>query len=132
MSHRRIAGTIVISDGVIHDVPRDLQQLGFDAPVHLLMTGQPDEGDRRLTVTEAPTFGIVDKDVTIKLRVDDLPQSTPGGDATVTLMRDGEPLPSVNVPVGTEQEVTLRLEHGGPTVFEVAVAAGPRELSLRT
>ncbi len=130
LSHRRIAGTIVISDGMIHDVPRDARQLGFDAPLHLLLTGQSDEGDRRLTVTEAPTFGLVDKDVAIKLHVDDLPEPAAGAEATVTVMRDGEPLPPVRMTVGAEQEILLPLEHGGPTVFEIAVAAGPRELSL--
>jgi len=46
----RIAGAIVISDGQIHDVPADLDALGFHAPVHLLLSGLPDEADRRLVV----------------------------------------------------------------------------------
>ncbi len=35
----RIAGAVIISDGQIHDVPADLDALGFHAPVHLLLTG---------------------------------------------------------------------------------------------
>jgi hypothetical protein len=60
---RRIAGTVFISDGQVHDVPSGLKDLGFDAPVHLLLTGTADEIDRRLTVTKAPTYGLVDSDV---------------------------------------------------------------------
>ena len=32
------------------------------APLHVLLSGQPDEGDRRLVVTQAPSFGIVGKE----------------------------------------------------------------------
>ncbi|HEX7199170.1 MAG TPA: hypothetical protein VF213_06815, partial [Dongiaceae bacterium] len=50
----RIAGSIFISDGQIHDVPADLDTLGFHAPVHLLLTGLPNEADRRLVMVASP------------------------------------------------------------------------------
>ena len=130
VSRRRIAGVIALSDGEVHDAPADLAALGFDAPVHLLLTGRPDEGDRRLAVTEAPSYGLVGKEIELKLRVDDLPQA--GGAATTALRisRDGEAMPAVPFAVGTEQSLTLMLEHAGPTVFELEVDAGPQELSL--
>src|SRR3954468_22578254 len=51
---RRLAGVITISDGQVHDLPAVPQGspeqgiksvLGFDAPIHLLMTGNPKQGD---------------------------------------------------------------------------------------
>ena len=139
---RRIAGVVVISDGQVHDVPADLQELGFDAPVHALLSGRPDEGDRRLMVTEAPSYGIVNKEIAMTVRVDDLlgdlredsqadPSGTAGaGLAQVTVTQDGQPLDPLSVPVGVDYEILLELEHGGLTVFEIAVEPGPRELSL--
>ena len=44
----RLAGVIMITDGQVHDVPKSAAQLGFDAPVHALLTGAPDEFDRRI------------------------------------------------------------------------------------
>jgi hypothetical protein len=130
----RIAGIVVLSDGEIHDVPADLAKLGYDAPVHLLLTGRPDEGDRRLTLVRAPSFGLVGKPVTMTLRVDDLvgPQGAApaGGSATVTLTRDGERLASMPVEIGKDTDISVPLDHGGQTVFEFAVEAGPKELSL--
>src|SRR5262245_45118850 len=35
----RVAGVIMITDGQVHDVPKSAQALGFDAPVHALLTG---------------------------------------------------------------------------------------------
>ncbi|WP_119459189.1 hypothetical protein [Rhodospirillaceae bacterium SYSU D60014] len=132
---RRVAGVVVITDGQVHDVPADLQELGFDAPVHALLSGRADEGDRRLMVTEAPSYGIVNKEIAMTVRVDDLrgeglPDAEVSGLAQVTVTQDGEPLDPLSIPIGVDYEILLELEHGGPTVFEIAVEQGPRELSL--
>ena len=69
----RLAGVLILSDGQIHDVPPDLEGLGIDAPLHLLLTGQRDEQDRRLLVEEVPSYGMVGDPQEITLRVDHLP-----------------------------------------------------------
>ena len=48
----RLAGVIMLTDGEVHDVPKSAAALGFDAPVHALLTGAPDEFDRRIEVLE--------------------------------------------------------------------------------
>src|SRR5262249_19217874 len=134
VSGARVAGVVVVSDGEVHDVPADLAKLGYDAPVHLLLTGRPDEGDRRLTLVRAPSFGLVGKPVTMTLRVDDL--SGPQGaapaatSANVTLTRDGEKLATMPIETGKDTDISVPLDHGGQTVFEFAAEPGPKELSL--
>src|SRR5580692_11184049 len=49
-----------------------------DAPLHVLLTGQPGEADRRLVIKDAPSFGIVGKDVQLNVRVEDLPDGGSG------------------------------------------------------
>ncbi|HEY7689488.1 MAG TPA: hypothetical protein VH835_12390 [Dongiaceae bacterium] len=126
---RRVAGAILISDGQIHDVPATLSQLGFNAPVHTLLSGQADDGDRRLLITKAPAYGIVDQDLQLSLRVDDL-GSAGGGRARVTLFQDGEYKDEMVLPIGVEHEMTMKLDRAGPTVLEFKVDKGPKELSL--
>jgi len=130
---RRLAGVITISDGQVHDLPPVPSQnaanvLGFDAPIHLLLTGDPKKGDRRLMLTEAPSFGLVGKPVDLKFRIDDL-GSDAGGNAMVTIRRDGQSLPPVTVPIGEEQTVELPIEHGGQNVFEISAEDGPQEIT---
>src|SRR5215510_2977933 len=36
----RVAGALFITDGRVHDVPGEAAQLGFNAPVHALITGR--------------------------------------------------------------------------------------------
>src|SRR6185503_15109701 len=39
----RVAGAIMITDGRVHDVPAEVAALGFNAPVHALITGTRNE-----------------------------------------------------------------------------------------
>ncbi len=57
----RIGGAIMITDGQIHDIPANPSGLGFNAPVHGLITGTPGEIDRRIQFVRAPRFGLTGK-----------------------------------------------------------------------
>jgi len=127
---QRVAGVIVVSDGQIHDVPESLEALGLDAPLHLLLTGEADEGDRRLIVNKAPSFGIVGRKLAVTLTVEDLPAAPGSRLARVTLRRDGGEEKTIHVPVGVERRIEFELDHRGPSVLEIEVEAGPRELTL--
>src|SRR5262249_28851105 len=111
----RIAGAGFISDGQIHDVPADIDELGFRAPVHLLLSGLPDEADRRLVMVASPSFGIVDKEVAFKLRVED-EAAVPGTLARIDIMKDGKPLPPTQVPIGADVPLNFTIDHGGQNI----------------
>src|SRR4030095_1984139 len=83
----RVAGAFLITDGRVHDIPANATALGFQAPVHALVTvprgarvhpppptppplgcrapvpalapGRRDERARRIAISAAPRFGIV-------------------------------------------------------------------------
>jgi len=127
LPRQRLAGAIMITDGQVHDLPSP-DRLGFDAPLHALITGEPGEADRRLVIANAPGFGLVGKDVALTLRVEDLPRG--GGQARVTLRKDGGASVTRTVPVGRDVTVQVPIDHGGPNVFEVEVEPGPHVLTL--
>ncbi|GAB4223912.1 MAG: hypothetical protein Tsb0032_27380 [Kiloniellaceae bacterium] len=128
--HQRVSAVILISDGQIHDLPESVASLGIEAPLHLLLTGRPDEGDRRLTITKAPSFGIVGDQLTLSLRVDDLPAAAAGGSARVVLRQDGVATQGIDARIGVEEQMTFELDHRGPAVLEIEVQPGPQELTL--
>ena len=123
----RIGGVFMITDGVVHDVPPSAAALGIHAPIHALITGHPGERDRRVELLDAPRFGIVGKDQTIALRVID----TAGGREPVVLnvRRDGVQIATIRAAPGARLSVPVRIEHGGPNVVELEVAALPDELT---
>src|ERR1700726_221855 len=84
----RVAGAFLITDGRVHDIPANAAALGFQAPVHALITGRKDERGRRIAVIAAPRFGIVGQTQTVTYRLDD--QGVTGERAKVVIRRDGE------------------------------------------
>ena len=132
---QRLAGIVMITDGQVHDVPAGSaaaisEQIG--APLHVLLSGQPDEGDRRLVIAGAPSFGLVGKEVTLTVRVEDLPEAQEGraGEARLTWRKDGGAPQQMTVPVGRDVPLAVPVDHGGPNVLELAVDPGPQELTL--
>ncbi|KZC98307.1 hypothetical protein [Oceanibaculum pacificum] len=124
---RRLAGVIALTDGQVHDT-QDAGELP-GAPVHTLLTGQRGEADRRLVIHQSPTFGMVGKEVAIRLSVEDesVAQGTP---VTLTLRRNGEAAQTAEVPANEEVEVAVMLDRGGQSIVEIDAEQGPRELTL--
>lgn len=117
----RVGGAIFITDGQIHDVPDLKQPLGFDAPVHGLITGKADEYDRRIEVRSGPRFGIVGEEQTVTFRVVD-DGKAPAGTADVTVSLNGNPLATERAEPGTDIPFTFKVPRGGSNILEFAVA----------
>jgi len=124
----RVAGAFLISDGRVHDVPANAQALGFQAPVHALITGRKDERDRRIAIVAAPRFGIVGQTQTITYRLDD--QGFSGEHARVAVRRDGETLNERNVLSGQTVSVDVEIKHAGPNIVEIEASPVENELTL--
>ena len=126
----RLAGIVMITDGEVHDVPPP-GRLGFAAPLHVLLTGQPGEGDRRLVVSQAPGFGLVGKDIQLTVRIEDQGRvPAPGARAQIMLRKDGGPANRLSLPIGTDQHISVPIDHGGSNVIELEAEPGPHELTL--
>jgi len=121
----RLAGVVMLTDGIVHDMPAT-QTLPFNAPLHALITGRPGERDRRIELVDAPRFGIVGRDQTIRVRVLDTGGNEP---ARLQVKRDGVPLTTLAAPVGQTVRVPIRVDHAGPNVVELEIAAQPGELT---
>ena len=124
----RIAGAIFITDGRVHDVPADIGALGFAAPVHALITGNPNEKDRRVVLVAAPRFGIVGKNQTISFRVED--EGVRASPAEVKISRDGELLDRRVVTAGRQTDIQVQITHAGQNIVEIEAAPLEGELTL--
>jgi len=122
----RIGGTILISDGVIEDVPKDKSALGFNAPLHALITGFAGERDRRVELVEAPPFGLVNRDLTLRVKVTD-----PGKADLIplTLHKDGKLIATIRAKPGDTVSLPLRIDHAGENIIEIEAEAAPDELT---
>ncbi|MDP6705915.1 MAG: hypothetical protein QF893_06200 [Alphaproteobacteria bacterium] len=126
----RVAGLVIVTDGQVHDRAEDLARFQPGGPVHVLLSGERNERDRRLVVEQAPLYGIVDEQLELTLRIEDQGAS-PGGHATVRISIDDQRAVALQLPVGRSSTVPFRLDHGGPTVIEIETEAGADELTAR-
>jgi hypothetical protein len=110
----RLAGIAAITDGQVHDLPTATPPV----PLHALIPAKGEEWDRRVRVLEAPAYGIVGHTLALRVVVEDLGHTAPGGTATLTLRRDGATPETRQVAVGEVQTIPIDIARAGPTVLE--------------
>ena len=123
----RLAGVMVLSDGLAHDQPDPERVPG--APVHALIVGDPDHGDRSLRIINAPRYGLVGKPAQFIIHIDDRGQPA-AANALVTLAVDGGKPLTARVAVGRDVKVTMPITKRGRNVVEIAVEPAAEELTL--
>ncbi len=127
----RIAAVVMITDGQVHDAPATGAEMPLPGPIHVLLTGAPGGGDRRIAIEQAPSYGLVDRKLSFNVRIDDLGlPADDRRDARLTVRQDGEEAGNFILPVGQTVPISFTLERAGPTVIEVEAAPGPQELTL--
>ena len=125
---QRRAGVIFISDGQIHDVPQNAGQFTQYGPVSVLLSGERNEKDRQIVITNAPSYGLVGQSVDVKYKIEDT-RNIGASSAVVTFTRHDGSTERFNVPVNTEQTLSLPIENSGQNVFEIEVQKVDGELT---
>ncbi len=125
----RFAGTIIITDGQVHDVPDNKKSAGLNRPVHGLISGSATENDRRIIVESAPRFSIVGKPQSIRFQVDQTGTSPDGNRVMVSMLVDGKLIDKYPVMTGTPVTVPLPVTHGGQIVTQLIIDGFAGELS---
>ncbi|MEH6545093.1 MAG: hypothetical protein V7701_01600 [Sneathiella sp.] len=117
----RIAATIMITDGQIHDIP-NLENLSkSEGPIHFLLSGNKGEKDRVLQLVKAPAFGIVNQPISLVVKAEDFGVRDPIATTKLSIMLDGKLIKNRPIQVGEDVEVELSLPHGGANFVEITV-----------
>ncbi len=125
----RVAGIIVLSDGIVHDAD---QAPDLPAPMHLLLSGRQNDWDRRLIVRNAPAFAIIGEPVTLTLRIEDSGAAPSDAfSAPLEISVDGGEPERFSLPIGKDVELPVTLPHGGRNVIQFSVPAAEGELTDR-
>ncbi len=126
----RVAGVVLVTDGQIHDVPKTAESLGFKAPVHTLLTGRPDEFDRRIEIVKAPRYGLVGQTREVEVRaIETGRKGSADNVVTLKVRRDGKPDELRRVEVGSTATFGMEFPHAGTNILEVEIETAPGELT---
>jgi hypothetical protein len=124
----RIAGTIMITDGQVHDIPTG-DGAAATGPLHALITGEEGEFDRRIRFERAPRFGIVGRPVELTYRVIDAGNSAARGPVAVRVLVNGEQVVTQETLPGEEARLQLDIPAAGKNIVELAIDPVPGELT---
>ncbi len=124
----RLGAVIMVTDGIVHDIPPSLAAANLKAPLQVLVTGHEGERDRRIELVEAPRYGLIGKDVVFTLKVEEA--NGPGEPVAVTVRRDGVLATRVLAQPGEPVKIPVRIGHGGKNVLEFDAEPMPGELTL--
>ncbi len=124
----RIGGAIMITDGQVHDIPPNPAGLGFNAPVHGLITGTPGEIDRRIQFVRALRFGLTGKPQQMAYKVT-ASNEPPGSRVRVRVRVNGTETANTDAIVGEEMPMEVTLSRAGINIVEITVDSVPGELT---
>ena len=117
----RLAGVVMVTDGVVHDIPASAALLGFQRaaararhrPRRTSATGDRARSRRRASASSART----------RPSAAQVLERGGTGSALVTVRRDGQQILRREVRTGAPFSLTVRIEHGGPNVVEIEAEA---------
>ena len=125
----RLAGTIFISDGLVHDVPAVDTFTATQSPLHLILTGDQDETDRRIRIERAPDFAVVGGQAMIRFTAEDAGGVDQATKLPITVRRNGKQIQRLDFTSGETADIAVSVDTPGANIFEVEVEGAPGELS---
>ncbi len=125
----RVAGAVIVTDGQVHDVPNMKSVLGFDAPLHALITGRESDTDRVVQFTQSPKFGITGKPLILEYLVSDEGLRAQTGEVRVRVLVNGEPVAEEVAILGVKKPLELTLDRAGTNIVELTVDPVEDEVS---
>ena len=122
LAPERLSAILLVTDGDISHLP-DAKTL--PAPVHILRTAPENSYDRRLVVTQAPAFALLNQPQQMTLEVqDDRVDTVP-----VTLHLSGQKPLVFDAPTNKPFHLTFTLAHAGSTALTLDVPVEKDELT---
>ncbi|MDI2112401.1 DUF7408 domain-containing protein [Commensalibacter nepenthis] len=131
----QLGGVILITDGQIHDVPKEFPQLltlpnKKTIPIYALLPASKEQIDRSLKIIHAPAYIIVGKDATIQVQINDTDiQQEDNKFATLTLIQEDKQPINMQVPVGKPYNITIPVMHTGKNLINLSVSPLKNEIS---
>ena len=124
----QMGGAIFITDGQVHDIPDNDAPVDFSGPLHVIVTGEENEKDRRIVLKNTPRFGVVGESQEILFELVET-----GFDTTdpveVTISIDGEVYAIEQVVAGEEASFIFDVPHGGKNIIEFSADVAEGEIT---
>ena len=122
----RLAAAFVVTDGLIHDAEVGIES---PAPVHILLTTDNAEMDRRILIRNAPKFALVGETADVVALFEDTGSMPRNEKVGVEFYLDGTLQGTIRAMPGELFSAPVRIDSAGPKVVHFKAAAAEGELT---
>ena len=123
---KRIAGIIIITDGIIHDLNK-IETNFKDIPIHFFLLGNKNERDRSIIIDNIPEYALVGNPVNFLFKISD---KNFNEKVNATFILDDVEVFSKNFMPNINHEIELPISHAGTNLLEIKINNHPDEITL--
>lgn len=128
LDYKNVGAVVALTDGQISDASRACN-FPSAVPLHVLLSGQPGETDRVVIAEHVPKYGVVGKEETIRVIVDDKGTDETGKPITLTVKGEQDEIRTIAAVTGEPVDINIKLGHVGPNVISIEAEAMDGELT---
>lgn len=130
MPQNRLAGVIAVTDGQVHDIPENVENLlPENVPFHAYILDDKESRDRRISAIVAPRFGLVGEQTDFEIRVDD--PGHEGKKAVIQIRVNGELKRRHPATIGNRLLLPVTIDRRGTNTIELRVETAKDELTIK-
>ncbi len=122
----RVAGVIIVTDGVIHDLEK-IESDFEDIPMHFFLLGKKNERDRSIITESIPEYALVGKPINFIFKIIDGKFEE---DIEATFILDGVEVFSETFAPNINHQINLPISHAGENLLEIKISNHPDEITF--
>ncbi len=122
----RVAGVIIVTDGIIHDLEK-IEADFINIPIHFFLLGEKNERDRSIITESVPEYAIVGKPINFKFKASD---ENYNGKVEASFFLDGVNVLTKNFVPNIYHEIKLPISHAGENLLEIKISNHPDEITF--
>lgn len=121
-------GVIMVTDGLIHDLPATVPTRDTYGPVQVLLAGMRADHDARLNLVDAPAFGLVGQTITVRVKLS-LDGDMPRGPLPLNIIAGTDTVIDTTITPDVVTTLTLPVTNAGENIYLLKVPAQNGELT---
>ncbi len=126
LEKNRVAGIIIVTDGIIHDLDK-IEEGFINIPIHFFLLGKKNERDRSIITENIPEYAVVGKPIDFMFKIID---ENFKEEVTASFILDGVQILTKTFMTNINHQVKLPINHAGENLLEIKINNHPNEITF--
>ena len=122
----RVAGVIIVTDGIIHDLDK-IEEDFKDIPIHFFLLGNKNERDRSIITENIPEYAVVGKPIDFMFKIID---ENFQEEVSASFILDGMQILTKTFITNINHQIKLPINHAGENLLEIKINNHPNEITF--